>query len=320
MFYLFFIIAFLGYFFFGVGYSGDHLSFLFEREFYNSYFDYFVHILSFDRTRHTIAPNSLLFRPGFTFFLVIEDLFFRAWPAMQVLIRILLQTLNTFILFKILESLKLNKKTAFFLAALFLIRFPSCKLINEIHFGPYLFVIFFCGLAILYRSPIYLLMAAFFHESVAIALILLCIFRFNKKTLAITAFYLFLNLLSFLLNPIEVTLPTDRSYLNMFNSGLVHTFYLLGRFLVTFFIPQLFNVRTSLGYILYIPAGFGLLYLFYRYRKNKSEILFFSFIFLVSLAGIIGLVRGAGRRSSGALLSPGPDAPPLMSFPFATRD
>lgn len=306
MFALFFILAFSSYFFLGEGYAGDQLSFLWEREFYSSYLDFFIHVLSFDRTRHTILPNSLLFRPGVFAYLAIEDIFLRTWPAVQVLIRILIHSLNAFILFRILKIMKLSQVAALFFAVLFIIRFPSSKLVNEINFGPYLFVILFSGLGLLWflekkelwKVSICFLLAAFFHEFVAVGIIVLCglsfinkkMFAYRKYLLTITLIYLSLNILSFISYPIKLDMP-PRSYLNIFNSGIVHTFYLLGRYVLTFFIPQIFNLSTSLSYLLYLPVALGFLYFVYKNKKSEP-ILFLSVLFFVSSAFIVGFGRG----------------------------
>lgn len=128
--------------------TGDYINFTSERSFYETFEQYFINVLSYNRTRHLEPGDTYLFRPVYHGLHALFDNFFKNRTYLEVYISLAAHILSSFLLFQILRTLT-NYWTAFLSAIVYLVQISSPKIIFDIHFVPYVLTNLYVLLALL---------------------------------------------------------------------------------------------------------------------------------------------------------------------------
>ncbi|MCB1189915.1 MAG: hypothetical protein KDK90_05750 [Leptospiraceae bacterium] len=164
----------------------DHFPYMHERVAFESDWDWFVHSISYSRTRFTNKGDYYLFRPGHMAVLAVSDIFWRDNPVIRGAIGFIILGMAAFSLHRVL-SLILGSSIAFLFTMVFMTNYAGMEMVVWRHITPYLLSLsfFFFGLreiliikqfsnfSIHYKIVIYIFIATLFHESIAFSLILL---------------------------------------------------------------------------------------------------------------------------------------------------
>jgi hypothetical protein len=310
--------------------TGDYINFTTERSFYETFEQYFINVLSYNRTRHIEPGDTFLFRPVYHGLHALLDNIFKNKTYLEVYISLAAHILSSFLLFQILRILT-NYWTALLSAIVYLVQISSPKIIFDIHFVPYVLTNLYVLLALLILVKketqknyglltLLIFVAGCSHESiflgVFIALALCSYFKINfpqKKYLLFSFFFfLLLNVWSFLhyRGQNSFSIGNNSNILQIIVDTLLSPFYIIGMNISGLFFGNLRLAKVTIGTFTYLTVGFFVAYLFYKnirkqniqllkpFSKEQKNTLILCFSILISYILALSIGRGGLRGLS----------------------
>lgn len=161
--------------------SFDHIPFMAERDFFTNHWDFFVHALSYNRTRLTFQGDVYLFRPGLMAWLAISDALWRDSPLMLGTTAILLHLACALTLYGLTRRLA-GPWVGLALGLAFALPGVGVEIVIRRHVNGYLFAPLLVGLALArirkpgagdaFAAGALWFAAGLFHEFAALAALL----------------------------------------------------------------------------------------------------------------------------------------------------
>ncbi|MEI7998917.1 MAG: hypothetical protein WCH62_05370 [Candidatus Omnitrophota bacterium] len=166
----------------------DQQTYMKERFFFQNDTAWFVHSISYNRTRILLPGDSFLFRPVLFSLMAAEDIFLRDKLAITGVISILLH-LSVAILLYVLLQLHFRRNLAFLFSAVFASQYAGIEMVAWRHISFYMFSVFLALLGFLiifskfrgknFIGVLAILGAMLFHEAVPLSIVLLAILLFS---------------------------------------------------------------------------------------------------------------------------------------------
>lgn len=242
----------------------DHLFFLKEQEFEKSNLDFFLRIISYNRSAHIAHGDYFLYRPGFFGYLAFVTIFFRENLLIAGVLSLIWHAITSFVLFLLIKRIS-GTRLALFLSLVFCVQYAGMEMLIWRHISPYMIGLIFFSIGLMmimkeqennhraqgWNSLLFLFLATLFHESFPSTMMVLGLISFlvRKRDLAIRflipgAVWLLLNWLDFLHYHPESILGTDAAspFLTLQNSAF-NIIFLSGLFIAVFLCPFLVRIE-----------------------------------------------------------------------------